>query len=94
MMMRFFLLLVASFGLGACGANSYCLVSQDYEKAEMVSELKSADGLEMPNSPSALRLPPAPTNPVPFGREAEDGSGVCLDKPPRLARPVAAPAKS
>lgn len=96
-----FVVLAVSLGLGACGANSYCLVQQDYEKAEMVPELKGVDGLVMPNSPSALRLPPPPTDPVPFGREAEDGSGVCLDKPPRLAipadsspAPIAPPAKS
>lgn len=94
-MMRFVLLTV-TLGLGACGANSYCLVPQSYERAETVPELKPVDGLEIPSSPSALRLPPQPADPVPFGRKAEDGSGVCLDKPPRLAAPVAAaaPAKS
>ena len=92
MTMRFLLLLAVSLGLGACGANSYCLVPQKYERAETVPELKSIEGLEIPSSPSALRLPPQPAESVPFGRKAEDGSGICLDKPPRFALPAPAPA--
>lgn len=89
-----FAVLLACCGLAACGANSYCLVQQDYQKAEIVPELRAADGLEMPDSPSALRLPAAPANPAPFGVRNKDGEGVCLDKPPRMpASPAAAPAK-
>lgn len=91
MTMRLLLLLAVSLGLCACGANSYCLVPQKYERAETVPELKSIEGLEIPSSPSALRLPPKPAESVPFGRKAEDGSGICLDKPPRLAQPTPAP---
>jgi hypothetical protein len=75
--------------LGACGTNSYCLNEQDYQKARVVPELRSADGLTMPNSPSALRLPSPPANGEPFGTEDEQGAGVCLDKPPAMAAPAA-----
>lgn len=75
--------------LAACSTNSYCLVEQDYQKARVVPELRSAEGLTIPNSPSALRLPPEPTNPEAFGTADAEGAGVCLDKPPAMAQPAA-----
>ena len=83
--------LLACAALSACSVNSYCLTQQDYQKAEVVPELRSVEGLEIPASPSALRLPDAPANPAPFGQRAEDGSGMCLDKPPALALPTLPP---
>jgi hypothetical protein len=77
--------------LAACSTNSYCLVDQDYQKARVVPELRSADGLVMPNSPSALRLPPEPAGREPFGRLNDEGRGVCLDSPPAMAQPAAPP---
>lgn len=74
--------------LSACGTNSYCLKEQDYQKARVVPELRSAEGLQMPNSPSALRLPPEPVGPEPFGKPDAGGAGVCLDKPPAMAQPA------
>ena len=75
--------------LAACSTNSYCLSEQDYQRAQVVPELRSAEGLSMPNSPSALRLPAAPAGNEPFGRRDEEGAGVCLDKPPEIAQPAA-----
>lgn len=75
--------------LGACSTNSYCLSEQDYQKARVVPELRSAEGLTMPNSPSALRLPAAPASNEPFGVKDSEGAGVCLDKPPAMATPAA-----
>lgn len=79
--------------LAACSTNSYCLGEQDYQKAQVVPELRSAEGLTMPNSPSALRLPAAPASVEPFGRRDEEGGGVCLDKPPEMAQPAEAQEK-
>lgn len=70
--------------LSACGASRYCVVEQEYQTAASVPELRPAGGLLLPESPSALRLPPAPANPEPFGVESADGFGICLDKPPGL----------
>lgn len=83
--------LAACVALSACGMNSYCLVEQDYQKAQVVPELQPVDGLEIPVSPSALRLPDAPADPAPFGQRAKDGSGMCLDRPPELTLPGLAP---
>ncbi|MGH8523129.1 MAG: hypothetical protein ACREXY_02600 [Gammaproteobacteria bacterium] len=77
--------------LSACSTNSYCLAEQDYQKARVVPEMRSAEGLTMPNSPTALRLPPEPSSNEPFGKEDSEGAGVCLDKPPDMAEPAAPP---
>lgn len=86
-MMRVAVLLLCC-GLGACGANSYCLVPQEYQNARTVPELRPVEGLVIPESPSALRLPKAPADPQPFGKKSESGIGICLDKPPRLKLPA------
>jgi hypothetical protein len=78
--------------LAACSTNSYCLADQDYQKAQVVPELRSAEGLELPESPSALRLPPPPSKPEPFGVRTADGTGLCLDKPPAMSQPPVDPA--
>ncbi|HKY22262.1 MAG TPA: hypothetical protein VJM31_13700 [Vicinamibacterales bacterium] len=75
--------------LSACSGNSYCLVQKDYQKARVVPELRSTEGLAMPNSPTALRLPPEPASNEPFGKKDARGAGVCLDKPPDMAQPAA-----
>ncbi|MGQ0620669.1 MAG: hypothetical protein ACT4QA_12245 [Panacagrimonas sp.] len=73
--------------LSACGANRYCVVEQEYQRAEMVPELQPAEGLTLPQSPSALKLPARPASFVPFGTLSDSGSGVCLDKPPAFVEP-------
>ncbi len=82
-MKRIALILLMS-QLAACATNSYCLRDQDYQIAQVAPELKPVDELRLPTTGSALRLPPPPENPQPFGVATEEGDGVCLDKPPRL----------
>jgi hypothetical protein len=99
-------LLACVLVLGGCAAGSYCEGQQDYQRARSVPALKPAEGLKVPESGTALRIPPAPANPVPYGdvRKDEDGDTVvhCLDKPPELpplaaepepAQPAPAPEK-
>lgn len=78
---------LAALVLSACGANRYCVVEQEYQRAQTVPELQPADGLILPQSPSALRLPAAPAERLPFGTVNEEGAGVCLDKPPDFIEP-------
>ena len=85
-------MLLACVAMSACSVNNYCLVELDYQKAEPVPELHGTDELAMPQSPSALRLPPQPQTKVPFGQRAEDGTGVCLDRPPTVGLPSKASA--
>lgn len=82
-MTRFGLILLVAF-VSACSSNSYCLIDQPYQTAQVVPELKPVDELRLPSTASSLRLPPGPEKPIPFGRENEEGDGICLDKPPRL----------
>jgi hypothetical protein len=80
--------LVALPVLAGCAVDSYCEGEQDYYKEGSVPPLKGAEGLQIPESASALKIPPPPTNPVPYGETVkdEDGDDVvrCLDKPPPL----------
>jgi len=83
--------LLATLALGACAANSYCKGEQSYEKAPSVPPLKPVEGLALPDSPSALKVPPPPANPVAYGETVKDADGDevvrCLDKPPDMPAP-------
>jgi hypothetical protein len=85
------LALVVTVFLGACASNSYCEGEQGYETAPSVPELKPVDGMVLPQSGSALRVPPPPANPVPYGEPVKDADGDdavrCLDRPPEMPPP-------
>ena len=89
-------ILIPAFLLGGCVAGSYCEGLQDYQRAKSVPPLQPADGLKVPESEGALRIPPAPANSVPYGEvgQDEDGDEIvrCLDKPPELPPAPAEPA--
>jgi hypothetical protein len=48
--------------------------------------------MKLPESSAALKIPPAPPNPVPFGQKGKDEKGAevveCLDRPPPMPKPV------
>lgn len=77
-----------------CSVNKYCLDQQDYQSASGVPPLASAEGLKLPESATALRIPPPPAKAVPFGENYTDEKGDertrCLDLPPPMP-PVAIP---
>lgn len=91
------MLLLPALALGGCAVNSYCEGEQKYEQAKTLPPLQSAEGAQVPESPSALKIPPPPEQPVPFGTvtKDEDGDDVisCLDKPPEMAAPKPLPAE-
>lgn len=82
------LILLPALALGGCAASSYCEGEQDYEGARSVSVLQPAEGLRLQESSSALKIPPAPANAVPYGETYADADGDdavrCLDRPPDL----------
>ena len=86
------LVLAAAAVLGACTANSYCAGVQPYQEAPSVAPVQGTGDLKFPESPSALRIPPAPANPVPYGQKVKDADGDevlrCLDKPPEMPPPA------
>jgi hypothetical protein len=101
--MKNILVLLPLLALGACATGSYCEGQQDYQRAQSVPVLQPAGGLKVPESDTALKIPPPPAKAVPFGEVGKDEDGddmvVCLDKPPALpplapepVAPAAAPA--
>ena len=88
--MRFLGLLVLA-GLSGCATSSYCTDEQKYQEAKSVPALNGADGVQLPESPSALRIPPPPESPVAFGEIYKDTEGEervrCLDTPPQMSLP-------
>ena len=81
--------------LGGCAAGSYCEGEQDYEDAASVPAIQSADGLQIKESSTALKIPPAPEAKVPYGEKVVDAKGKegmrCLDQPPDLVLPEPKP---
>ena len=82
------LVLVATLGLSGCAVSSYCEGEQDYQKAESVPPLVAAQGLKLPESASALKIPPPPAQPVAYAEPYKDADGDdrvrCLDTPPAM----------
>lgn len=80
--------------LTACASNQVCNADADYRKAAAIPPIKAADGLALPQSASALKVPDitpaaaeaAATQPLP-----KKGKGTaCLDYPPEIAPAIAA----
>ena len=87
---------LASILLTACASNQTCTASADYRDAAAVRPIQPAEGLNLPSSASALKVPDLPpaalaaarTQPMP-----KKGRGpACLDYPPEIAPVEAAPA--
>lgn len=99
--MRARLLLVPACAvlLSSCaGMNRHCVGEFEYQQAVTLPPPAETEGLAVPQSPGALRIPPAPGNPVPYAREFPDPKKPgktrteCLDVPPRLPpEPAAEP---
>lgn len=85
--MRVLLLSVLAFALSAC-STAHCRKPEEYAAAQSMPVLPVVDGLKLQESPSALRIPPAPENPVAFGEKYLDEDGderwSCLDVPQKL----------
>jgi hypothetical protein len=82
------LALIPVFALAGCAASAYCEGERLYQEAGSVPEVQPTDGLKPRESASALKIPPAPANPVPYAEEYVDEDGDeavrCLDKPPEM----------
>lgn len=72
--------------------NQRCESVQRYQEAETLETPSAVEGLTIPDSPTAMRIPAAPAESVPYGRKLTDPKTKetytsCLDSPPRLALP-------
>ncbi|MCI0750056.1 MAG: hypothetical protein L0Y32_05895 [Nevskiales bacterium] len=83
--------LLVALGLGACAPGWYCQGELEYQKAGSVPPLKMTPDLKLPESSSALNIPPAPKQSTPYGESYQDADGKerirCLDMPPTLPEP-------
>ena len=83
--------------LAACSANRHCVGDFPYQRAATLTPPTQVEGLAMPESVSALRIPPPPAESVPYAREVPDPRNPgsthvqCLDVPPRLVEEPAVP---
>jgi uncharacterized lipoprotein len=89
-MLRMLLSLGAVAFLSGCASGGYCLGEQPYMKAQSVPPLTPAEGLKLPESSGALKIPPPPKETVPYGQKVKDEKGdevvQCLDKPPAMPK--------
>lgn len=84
-------MLSATVLLSACGGvTRHCVGEFEYQKAQTLPAPGKVEGLALPDSASALQIPPPPENPVPYAREVADPANPgamrteCLDVPPAL----------
>jgi len=84
---RLLIVCLVPLAASACASrNSYCLKPQKYDDAASLPPFQPVEGLTVPSSQTALRVPPLPANPVPFGQADAEGTIMCLDQPPPLER--------
>ena len=91
-------ILAALLAVAGCSTTSYCEGEHDYQTAPSIPPLRSTEGVKLPESASALRIPPPPPNNVPYAEPYKDEDGDdafrCLDKPPPMPAIAAEPAKA
>ncbi|HUR41690.1 MAG TPA: hypothetical protein VM240_11055 [Verrucomicrobiae bacterium] len=94
-MKNILLLALAPVFLAGCAASSYCEGEQDYAVAGTMPPLQSPPGVTLPESASALKIPPQPATAVPYGETYKDEDGDdavrCLDRPPSMPPPAVVP---
>lgn len=77
-MSRTVVLVLAATLLAGCASRNACIGDTAYKQAATLPPPVTVDGLKMPESASALRIPPAPAAAQPAGEE------VCLQTPPAM----------
>lgn len=87
-MSRFLPIAACAALLCGCASHSYCLGDQPYTHAKSVPPVQPVEGLKVPESNAALRIPPPPAETIPYGRKVKDAKGEekveCLDRPPPM----------
>jgi len=82
------LLSIAVSLLSACASTQRCEATADYRKAAAIPPIKAAEGLALPESPSALKVPNLTPAAITAAQQPgpKKGKGTaCLDFPPEIA---------
>ena len=74
----------AALLLAGCASDSRCGSSTKYRKAQSITPIQSSGGLQIPESPSALRVPPLTDAAVAAASQPLSGKRACLDMPPAI----------
>lgn len=88
---------LSALTLTACSQTRYCSGEQNYQKARPLPPLQATEGLTIPESQGALRVPEGRGTSGGFAETYVNADGEteqrCLDMPPRLvgADPIATP---
>lgn len=85
-------LLLGVLLFAGCASKSYCMKPQKYDHVASIPPITGGEGLKIPNSPTALRVPPAPApaQDAPYGSKVIDPKHpsrteyACLDEPPPM----------
>lgn len=89
---------ISVLALAGCASGGRCVGEFEYQKAETVTPIHSADGVKAPESASALRIPAPPKQSTQFAEHVPDPDKPgkqkvsCLDTPPVMAEPAPAAA--
>ncbi|HSW11243.1 MAG TPA: hypothetical protein VLI06_00295 [Solimonas sp.] len=78
-MIRHLSLLAAVLVVAGCASRSPCQRDTEYQGAQSLPPPATVEGLKLPESAAALRIPPAPAKTVALAE------GECLQTPPRMA---------
>lgn len=87
-------LVAAALAVGGCASGGRCAGEFEYQKAQTLEPIRGTDGVKAPESGSALKIPPAPAQPVPFAQRMADPDKpgkekiMCLDVPPPMPAPA------
>ena len=83
--------LVGAVAIAGCASNGSCARVQSYESARSVPPIQGVDGLQIPESATAMKVPASSGGPdVPFGVKIQDPKkpgktrNQCLDQPPTM----------
>lgn len=91
-MIRFLPILGLALILGGCATGPRCGEDDSYRQAQSIEPIHGIDGLQLPESPSALRVPPL-TEAAKVAAETPVGQGkraACLSWPPEMTAAAAA----
>jgi uncharacterized lipoprotein len=89
--------LLFAVSLSGCAANRYCARPQPYDNARSVPPIQAVEGLKVPESATAMRVPADTAQDAPYGVKVEDPKHPgktkyqCLDQPPPMPPPAPEP---